>query len=78
VSNNAAHLDQLLPIAAITGKPRDFTRGDGADLTQTHFGHHPLETSALDAARSGTAKVVVDHLDFGPAEPRQAIAHSVL
>jgi len=40
--------------------------------------HHPLKTGALDAACSGTAKIIIDHLDLGPAKCSQAIAHGVL
>jgi hypothetical protein len=55
----AAHLDQLLPIPAITGEPRDFACRDGANLAETHLRHHPLEAGALNSTCSGTAKIVV-------------------
>jgi hypothetical protein len=35
-------------------------------------------SSHSTAARSGTAKIVIDHLDLGPAERHQAIAHGIL
>src|SRR6516162_8534655 len=76
--DHAAHLDQLLPVPAVAGEPRDLARGNGANLTETDLRHHPLKTGALDAACSGTAKIIIDHLDLGPAKCSQAIAHGVL
>ena len=76
--DHAAHLDQLLPVSAVAGKTRELARCDGADLAEAHLCHHPLEAGALDPARSGTAKIVIDHLDLGPAECHQAIAHGIL
>jgi hypothetical protein len=40
--------------------------------------YHPLEAGALDAARRGTAKIVIDHLDLGPTECGQTITHGIL
>src|SRR5262249_17466910 len=51
---------------------------NGANLAETDLRHHPLKTGALDAACSGTAKIIIDHLDLGPAKCSQAIAHGVL
>src|SRR5262249_59951390 len=45
---------------------------------QTWRHHHPLKADALDAACSGTTKIVIDHLDLGPANCSHAIAHGVL
>src|SRR5262249_35933945 len=76
--DHAAHLDQLLPVPAVAGEPRDLARGNGANLAETDLRHHPLKTGALDAACSGTAKIIIDHLDLGPAKCSEAIAHGVL
>src|SRR5262245_25377942 len=76
--DHAAHLDQLLPVPAVAGEPRDLARGNGANLAETDLRHHPLKTGALDTACSGTAKIIIDHLDLGPAKCSQAIAHGVL
>src|SRR6266481_7944107 len=76
--DHAADLDQRLPVSAVAGKTRDLARCDGADLAEAHLCHHPLEAGALDPARSGTAKIVIDHLDLGPAERHKAIAHGIL
>jgi hypothetical protein len=76
--DHAAHLDQLLPVPAVAGKARDLSRCDGPDLAEANLRHHPLEAGALDAARSGTAEIVIDHLDVQPAERGQTIAHRIL
>src|SRR4029434_504343 len=76
--DHAAHLDQLLPVPAVAGEPRDLARGNGANLAEADLRHHPLKTGALDTACSGTAKIIIDHLDLGPAKCRQAIAYGVL
>src|SRR5215470_18119512 len=70
--DHAAHLDQLLPVPAVAGEPRDLARGNGANFAETDLRHHPL------TACSGTAKIIIDHLDLGPAKCSQAIAHGVL
>src|SRR5262249_25229253 len=51
---------------------------NGANFAEADLRHHPLKTGALDAACSGTAKIIIDHLDLGPAKCSQAIAHGVL
>jgi len=35
VSTTRHHLDQLLPVPAVTGEPRDLARGNGANLAET-------------------------------------------
>ena len=70
--------DELRPVPAVAGEPRDLARGNGANFAEADLRHHPLKTGALDAACSGTAKIIIDHLDLGPAKCSQAIAHGVL
>jgi len=69
---------KLLQVPAVAGEPRDLARGNGANFAEADLRHHPLKTGALDAACSGTAKIIIDHLDLGPAKCSQAIAHGVL
>src|SRR6516162_4733542 len=76
--DNAAHLDQLLPVPAVAGKARDFARTDCADLAETDLGHHSLKAGALHTASSRAAKIIVDYFNLRPAERRQPVAHGVL
>lgn len=77
--DDTAHLDELLPIAAITGKPRHLPRRDCADLAEADLRHHPVKANARDATGGRrSAEIVIDRLDAGPAERCQAIAHRVL
>src|SRR4029077_3190328 len=54
--DHAAHLDQLLPVAAVASKARDFTGRYRADLAEADLGHHPLEPDARHTARSPTGR----------------------
>lgn len=76
--DDPAHLDQLLPIAAVAGKARHFPRRDRTNLAQADLGDYPVEARPRNTARRRTAKVVVDRLDAGPAERRQPVAHCIL
>lgn len=76
--DDAAHLDELLPVAAVAGKPRHFPRRDRADLAETDFRDHSVETGACDAAGGGPAEIIIDRLDARPPKRRQAIAHRIL
>jgi hypothetical protein len=67
-----------LPVPTVAGEAGDLARRDGANLAETDLRHHPLEAGAPDTTRSGTAKIVVNHLDLGPAKRSQAIAHGIL
>lgn len=76
--DDATHLDELLPVAAVAGKPRHFPRRDGTDLAEADLGNHPVETGACDAAGGRTTEIVIDGLDPRPAKCCQAIAHRIL
>src|SRR5262249_12054508 len=76
--DDAAHLDELLPVPAVAGEARDLARRNAANLTEADLRHHAFKAGALDAACSGTAKIIVDHLDLGPAKCGQPIAHRIL
>ena len=73
-----AHLDQLLPVATVSGKTRDLARGDRPHVAQTYLSHHPLEPGTRRTARRGPPKILVDDFDLGPTKLRQALAHGVL
>ena len=48
--DDAAHLHQLLPLAAVTREARDLTRTDRTDFTETDLRDHALKPSARNAA----------------------------
>src|SRR3954468_2626603 len=76
--DNAAHLYQLLPVAAIASEARDLPGGNRTDLAEADFRPHPLEAGAHDAAGGGAAEVVVDYVDLRPAKSHKTLAHRVL
>src|SRR4029450_3802860 len=69
--DDATHLDELLPVAAVAGKARHLPCGDRADLAQADLGHHTLEAGPGHTARGRAAEVIVDRLDLGPAERQE-------
>lgn len=76
--DDAAHLDELLPVAAIAGKPRHLPRRNRPDLAETDLGDHPVETGTGNAASGQPSEIIIYRLDARPAERRQAIAHRIL
>ena len=62
--DHPAHLDQLLPVPAVTGKARHLSRRHRADLAETDLGNHALEPDTGDAACRGAPEVVVDGFDL--------------
>src|SRR3954451_8924979 len=49
--NHTAHLDQLLPVAAVAREAGDFAGRYCADLAEADLGHHPFEPDARHATR---------------------------
>ena len=47
--DDAAHLNQLLPITAVAREARHLARGDHANLAEADFGDHPLKSGARHA-----------------------------
>src|SRR5690348_12484109 len=73
--DDAAHLDELLPVAAVAGKARHLPRRDRTDLAKADFRDHPVETGTRDTASGRSAEIVIDSLDMRPAERRKTVAH---
>src|SRR6202163_2448294 len=71
--DDAAHLDELLPVTAVAGETRDFPRRDRTDLAQADLGHHSIKAGARDAACCRAPEIVVDRFDARPAQRRQTI-----
>src|SRR6202166_2128834 len=76
--DDAAHLDELLPVTAVAGETRDFPRRDRTDLAQADLSHHSIKAGARDAARRRAPEIVIDRFDARPAQCRQTIAHRIL
>src|ERR1700682_3877671 len=70
--DDAAHLDELLPVTAVAGETRDFPRRDRTDLAQADLGHHSIKAGARDAACRRAPEIVIDRFD---ARPRSRIAY---
>ena len=76
-SDEAAELDQRMPVPAIACQARSFDRKHSAGPALADCGQQAFEARAADA-RAGTAKIVVDDRDLLPAELTRAIGQSVL
>ena len=62
--DDATHVDELLPLAAVHRKPRDLASCDGSDLAEADLGDHPLEAAPAVASRRRTTQILVDHRDL--------------
>ena len=68
-ADQAAELEQRVPVAPVAGEPRRLDRDDGADAPLADRGQQLLEARAGDAG-AGTAEIVVDHLHGRPIPGR--------
>ena len=76
-ADQAAELQQRVPVAAVAGEPRGLDRDHGADPALADRGEQLLEARPGDAG-AGAAEIVVDHLDGGPAQRAGAIGKAIL
>src|SRR6266436_3697651 len=75
--DNAAHLDELLPVSAVAGEARDLPRRNRADLAEADLSHHAFEAGAGDAARRRATEIVINRLDLRPAELHEPLASHI-
>ena len=68
---------QRMPVAPVAGQPRGLHRHHCADAALADGGKQPLEARPSGAA-SGSAEVVVDHLDIVPPQLAGAVRQAVL
>jgi hypothetical protein len=66
-ADQAAELEQRVPVTAVAGKPRGLDRDDGTDPPLADRGEQLLEAGAGDTG-AGTAEIIVDHLHVRPQE----------
>jgi hypothetical protein len=69
-----AHLDELLPVAAVAREAGDLPRRHGSNLPETDLGDPALEQGPRGAAGRGAAEILVDDLDLCPAKLHEALA----
>src|SRR3954449_5429620 len=76
-ANQAAELQQRVPVAAVAGEPRGLDRDHGADAALADGGEQLLEARPGDPG-TGAAEIVVDHLDGGPSQRPGALDERIL
>ena len=76
-ADEAAELQQRVPIPAIAGETRGLDRDHGADPPLADRGEELLEARPGDAG-AGAAEIIVDHLNGRPAQRPGAIGKSIL
>src|SRR5712692_1775778 len=64
----AAEIEQLIPVAIVAGQARDLEAHHGADAPQADLRDEPLKAGAVGRGRAGLAEVFVDDQDLAPAE----------
>jgi hypothetical protein len=70
--DQAAELQQCVPIAAVAGQPRGLDRDHGADPALADGGEQLLEAWPGHAG-TGAAEIVIDHLNGLPPQHSGAI-----
>ena len=65
--DQAAQLEQVMPVAAVAGEPGGVEAQHSADLAGAEPRHEPLEAGPRHHAAGGAAEIVVDHLDVAEA-----------
>jgi hypothetical protein len=76
--DDAADLDELLPLAAVARKARHLACGHRPDASEAHLGHHALEATARFDARCRAAEILINDLDLRKTQIAKARLHGVL
>jgi hypothetical protein len=76
-ADQAAKLQQGVPVTPVTGQTRRLHRHDGADAPFTDRREQPLEARAPDTA-SRSAQIIVDDFDVLPGEQSRSVGKAVL
>src|SRR5215470_14104934 len=75
--DKSTELNQRVPVAAVTSQPRHFDREYRTDAAFADRGQQALEARPIDAS-ARAAEVIVDDLDYSPAELPGTIGEPVL
>src|SRR5271157_465237 len=76
-AEQAAKLQQGVPVTPVAGQARRLHRHDGADAPLADRREQPLEARAPDAAGRST-EIIVDDLDVLPAKQSRSVGKAVL
>src|SRR5262245_4580517 len=76
--DQAAQLEQMMPVAAIAGETRGIETQHGTDLPGAQGGDETIETGPPDGATRRPAEIVVDDLNIGEASPARHLDQLVL
>ena len=76
-ADQAAELDQGVPVAPVTSEPRGLDRDDGADAAFTDRREQLLKAGTGNP-RAGTAEVIVNDFHHAPAQGTRTIDQPIL
>jgi hypothetical protein len=65
--DQAAELEQVMPVAAVASEPGGIEAQHGPDLPGTKPCHQPLEAGPRHHPAGRAAPIVIDHLDVAEA-----------
>jgi hypothetical protein len=68
----------LLPLAAVTRKPRHLPRSHRAHFAQAHFRNHAFKAGSGNRSGGGPAQIFIHNLDLAPTQISQPLLHRVL
>lgn len=76
--NQAAQLEEMVPIPSVAGKARCVEAEHCTDLARAQAAHQSFETRTVDSAAGGTTKVIIDHIDIAEAPATRNIDKLIL
>src|SRR5207249_3348606 len=77
-AHQAAHPDQVMPVATVPRQSRSLDANHGADFAAADFSDQALESGALHQAGPRASQVVVDHHDLLKAELARLVGQAIL
>ena len=77
---DAAHIDELMPVLVGSRQPAEFQPQDHPDVIQAHLRHQPLKPRALVGGLAALSLILVDHHDAlgRPAQALGELRQSIL
>jgi hypothetical protein len=76
--DQAAELEQVVPVAAVAGQPRSVEAQHRPDFAGAQRCHQPLEAGPCHRPAGGAAEIVIDHFDLAETPAPRDVDELVL
>jgi hypothetical protein len=77
-AGHSTKLDQMMPVSAVSGKPRCFDAEYSSNLTGADFTHQTLKARPLYHPGAGSPEIVINHDNVPESELSRAFYQAVL